>query len=423
MQLAHKASLSQTMPLTKQSRPTILITDAGRGSALAFIRSLGRQGWRIIAADADPYSLGFRSRYVHEKVIYPSPHTAPREMVATLLKAVQDLQVDLLIPVTDAIILPLTEQRAHFERICQVAIADAAALKVVTNKSRTLALAESLGVPIPGQIQVETVEQALAHAPALGWPVVLKPLSSYVYHNQTRGEALNVCYASNPQQLTQQMQRFVGRCSVLLQAYCTGVGLGIELLMYQGRALAAFQHKRLREIPMSGGASAFRESVPLDPVLYQYARQLLAALQWTGLAMVEFKLGSDGPKLMEINGRIWGSLPLAVHSGMDFPARLARLYLEGPPEERVEPDHCYTSGVRTHNLELDILWIAAVLRGKQRYPFLPMPSRSAAIVALLELFNPGHNFDILSREDPQPGIAEIVKIARKLKLKAQTTAV
>lgn len=420
MKLAQKAS-SPSMPLAKHTRPTVLITDAGRGSALAFIRSLGRQGWRIIAADGDPYSLGFRSRYVQEKVIYPSPNAAPGEMVATLHKAVQDLQVDLLIPVTDAIILPLTEQRAHFEGSCRLAIPAPAALEVVTNKSRTLELAASLGIPIPGQQQVETVEEALAHAPALGWPVVLKPMTSYVYHNQTRGEALKVCYASNPQQLAQQMQRFVGVCPVLLQAYCTGVGHGVELLMYQGRPLAAFQHKRWREIPLSGGASAFRESVPLDPVLYHYALQLLEAVQWTGLAMVEFKVGSDGPKLMEINGRIWGSLPLAVQSGMDFPARLARLYLEGPPEQTDGPDHSYTIGVRAHNLELDMLWIGAVLRGKQRYPFLPMPPRSAAIVALFELFNPGHSFDILSLEDPQPGIAEIIKIVRKLKLKVQTT--
>ena len=47
--------------------------------------------------------------------------------------------------------------------------------------------------------------------------------------------------------------------------------------------------------------------------------------------MVEFKVGPEGAHLMEINGRIWGSLPLAVRAGMDFPARLADLFLDGPP--------------------------------------------------------------------------------------------
>src|SRR5207302_298489 len=58
-----------------------------------------------------------------------------------------------------------------------------------------------------------------------------------------------------------------------------------------------------------------------------YAVKLLEALDWTGLAMVEFKVGADGVRLMEINGRIWGSLPLAVRSGVDFPAMLAELWL------------------------------------------------------------------------------------------------
>src|SRR5690606_10963377 len=134
---------------------------------------------------------------------------------------------------------------------------------------------------------------------------------------------------------------------------------------------------------VSGGASAFRESVPLDPTLYDYAVRLMSALKWTGLAMVEFKVGKKGARLMEINERVWGSLPLAVHSGMDFPARLASLYLNGHGASPPAPDTAYTIGLRSRNLELDVVWIATVLRGKRRYPFLKFPPRTAALTALL----------------------------------------
>ena len=63
---------------------------------------------------------------------------------------------------------------------------------------------------------------------------------------------------------------------------------------------------------MTGGASSYRESVALDARLLEDSVRLLQALRWTGLAMVEFKVGADGYHLMEINGRVWGSLPLAV---------------------------------------------------------------------------------------------------------------
>jgi predicted ATP-grasp superfamily ATP-dependent carboligase len=207
----------------------------------------------------------------------------------------------------------------------------------------------------------------------------------------------------------------------LLQEYYRGSGQGVELLMHQGRPLAAFQHKRLREVPVNGGASAFRESVPLEPDLYRHSVRLLEALNWTGLAMVEFKVGTEGPKLMEINGRVWGSLPLAVRSGMDFPARLAELYLYGSPDETPTASR-YRVGVRARNLELDMVWIASVLRGKRRYPFLGMPSRRQGLAALLGLLNPASKFDILSLEDPGPGLAEIVKIVGKFRSKLKEAA-
>ncbi len=136
--------------------------------------------------------------------------------------------------------------------------------------------------------------------------------------------------------------------------------------------------------------------------------------------MVEFKVGQKGPKLMEINGRVWGSLPLAVLSGMDFPGRLAELYLSGPPSATAKPVTDYKIGVKARNLALDVVWIASVLIGKRRYPFLRMPGRAQGVKALAGLFNPQFKFDILSWEDPRPGLSEIVKITRSLPSKLKS---
>jgi len=407
------------MSRSKEGQPTILVTDVGRGSAISIIRSLGRKGWRVIAADSDPRSLGFHSRYAHEQLLYPAPETAPHELVTTLFRAARDRGIDLIIPVTDAVILPLSEARARFDGICKLALPEMSALEVVTNKLKTVELAERLGVPAPRTCLVHTVQETYEKGLALGWPVVLKPQVSRLYRDGATIEAFSVCYAANPERLAEQMRRFEGRCPVLLQEYCSGTGYGVELLMHQGRPLAVFQHKRLREVPISGGASAFRESVPLDPVLYNYAVRMLEALHWTGLAMVEFKVGQDGAKLMEINGRVWGSLPLAVCSGMDFPGRLVELYLYGPPDAGLAPESSYAVGVRARNLELDVMWIASTLLGKRRYPFLAMPSRRQGVAALLGLLNPAYKFDILSLEDLRPGLAEIPKIVRKFSSKLQ----
>jgi hypothetical protein len=166
-------------------------------------------------------------------------------------------------------------------------------------------------------------------------------------------------------------------------------------------------------VPVTGGASSLRESVALETDLLDQATRLLAAIDWTGLAMVEFRRSPGGTaQLMEINGRVWGSLPLAARAGMDFPGRLADLLLDGPPPGEAPLATDYRIGVRARNLRLETAWIAAVLRGRRRHPYLPWPGRRAAIGAMASLIDPRIGDDLLSLSDPGPGLAQFVAIAR-----------
>lgn len=391
----------------------ILVTDAGRGSAVAFIRSLGRRGWHVTAADTNRASPGFRSRYTAERLVYPDPTERADAAVDSILAAARRDAIDLVIPITDEIGLPLAAARARFEGVARLALPDPAAMAIAHDKARTLELAERLGVPIPATIAVATVDDAVRAAADLGWPVVIKPQSSREHREDGTVDAFTVTYAANVSTLRSRIEALQGRTGVLLQRWRPGEGYGVELLVDHGRPLAAFQHKRLREVPVTGGASALRESVRLDPVLLDLATRLLAELDWTGLAMVEFRQTEVGPELMEINGRVWGSLPLAVRAGMDFPGRLADLLLDGPPAADVPLATDYLIGVRTRNLRLDISWIGAVATGRRRYPDLPWPGRAAALTAALSLVDPRIGDDLLVRGDLGPGLAQIAAIARE----------
>lgn len=390
----------------------VLVTDASRGSAVAIIRSLGRHGYAVVAADSLRRSPGFYSRYAEARVLYPSPTEAPEAVVETLLGAARELAVDLIVPVTDEVILPLARARERFDGVCALAIPAQPALETASDKLATVELARTHGVPVPATVLVRQTAEARDAAAELGWPVVLKPRFSRVYHGGAVA-AYGVAYAADEAQLAAELGRLEGESDVLLQEYRQGTGYGVELLLDRGHPLAAFQHRRLREVPITGGASSFRESAPLDPVLLEHSLVVLGALEWTGLAMVEFKVGDRGSALMEVNGRIWGSLPLAVRSGVDFPRRLAELYLDGPPADGAEPDTDYPLGVRSRNLELEVAWIGSALR-RRRYPFLEAPSRRAALRVALALLDPADGYDILSRDDPRPGVAELRKIAGKL---------
>jgi hypothetical protein len=128
--------------------------------------------------------------------------------------------------------------------------------------------------------------------------------------------------------------------------------------------------------------------------------------------MVEFRLTPRGPELMEINGRVWGSLPLAVRAGMDFPGRLADLLFDGPPPPDTAVATTYRTGVRARNLRLEVSWIGSVATGRRRHPELPWPGRARAIGAALRLLDPRVADDLFTREDPAPGLAQVAAIAR-----------
>lgn len=391
------------------SRPAVLVTDAARGSAVCIIRSLGRAGFPVVAAASDRLVPGFYSRYTAARVRYPNPRRDPEGAVDAILDGARRHSVELLIPVTDEVLLPLSARRDRLADVCRVAMPDARALEAVVDKDRTLELARSLDIPVPRTVTVEPGDDLAGRCEALGWPVVVKPRCSYDYAPVRRPVRRWVAYANDMAELRALVAAAGGRA--LLQEHVQGDGRGLCLLMHEGRPLAAFQHHRLREVPLTGGASSFRESEPLDPFLYESSVRLLSALRWTGLAMVEFKGENDKAVLMEVNGRVWGSLALAVASGMDFPVRLAELYLNGVPDPGDEVASSYATDVRTRDIQLEMAWIGEALFRRQTAPFVQLPSRRAALAVAARLLSPGDGYDLIHKDDLGPGLVDLVRVA------------
>ena len=377
---------------------TALVTDAGRGSAVAVIRSLGRRGWRVITSDVHATAAGRFSRHSRAFGRYPDPRTNPAGTVEAILDLVAREHVDLVFPVTDDVIVPMLDHRDAFEEVTRLALPSSAALRTAADKAAVTALASRCGVATPATI--EWSGGATAPLVAIGWPVVVKPVRSRTLDDDGVVVAHDVTYAADPDALEARLATLTG--PVLLQQYVTGEGHGVEVLARDGRVLAAFQHRRLREYPPSGGASSYREAADLDPRLLADATRLIAELGWTGLAMVEFKVGAGTHHLMEINGRVWGSMPLAVAAGVDFPAMAAAVHMGDEVEAAPAPPRA--GPVRSRNVELELRWAAAVLT-RHRLGSSPPPRRDALRV-LARLFLPGDGYDVLDRRDPLPGIVD-----------------
>jgi predicted ATP-grasp superfamily ATP-dependent carboligase len=172
--------------------------------------------------------------------------------------------------------------------------------------------------------------------------------------------------------------------------------------MNRGRLRAAFAHRRIREKPPSGGVSVLSESVGLDPQLLEHAERILEALKWHGVAMLEFKRDArDGvSKLLEINGRFWGSLQLAVDSGVDFPYLLYRLAVDGD----IEPVFTYRLGVRLRWWLGDLDWLLLRLREQGS-----LARRLGAIAEFLKPSGRSAKLEVYRRDDLAPAITEFAQ--------------
>jgi predicted ATP-grasp superfamily ATP-dependent carboligase len=323
----------------------------------------------------------------------------------------------LILPMTEATTLLLSAHRDRFAATSArfVLPAHADLLRAV-DKSQTTALAQSLGMVVPRTLTVHSGLPMPAEIEGMNFPLVLKPRSSEEPTGRGGMRATGrPRYAQDPEQLHTALSEMQHRCSsILVQEFIEGAGAGYFALLNHGELRAEFAHRRIRDVHPTGSGSALRESAPVDPKIRASSLALLRALNWHGVAMVEFRLRSDGvPVFLEVNGRFWHSLPLACYAGVDFPALLARLAEFGD----VAPPPSYKVGVRSRWFLGDFRHLVEVWKGSP--PGYPgrFPGRLSTLVAELTP-QPGTFHDNFMWHDPLPELGDWIGFAQKLRSRA-----
>jgi len=291
----------------------VLILGAAARIAIPIARLLRRRCG--VAVDVASVSSGdrFSSRAVRKFIALPNSQVSPERFSQRLLELVRAERYDMLFPVQDAALAATARNYDALSSLLHVACPPPRVLQRVLNKSFTLQVAEQCGISIPATYHVSKASdvEGTAH---LHFPVVLKPAEKKgsekvkALYFFTREALITWLAAPSPEEF-------------LLQEYCPGVGVGIEMLIHQSGCIAAFQHRRLKESPPTGGVAVMAIAEEPDPQLVAASLRLLRALEWEGVAMVEFRKdpATGNAVLLEINGRYWGTTGLALCAGMEFP--------------------------------------------------------------------------------------------------------
>lgn len=380
----------------------ILITDSDARSALAATRSLGRRGHTVFTAGERDPSLASVSKYSAGFDTYSSPYRSPQQHVADVAAILERRKIDVLLPMTEITTLLLTQHQAIFPEFVRVPFATADVVAAAADKSRVLALAREIGVPIPNTEVVNSATDAKALAQRLAYPVVVKAARSRVWTGD-QWLSTSVAYCNSPEELIARLSSMhTAIFPVLLQERIEGPGVGVFICCDESNVIATFSHRRIREKPPSGGVSVLSESVAVDPAALDHATRLLKELQWRGVAMVEFKQDNrDGSlKLMEINGRFWGSLQLAIDAGVDFPSLLVDLAQGAQPAQPPQ----YRIGVRTRWLWGDVdAMLSLLTRNRAKLNLPPShPGKWVTLGQFLRFWKSGTRYELERREDLKP---------------------
>ncbi len=382
----------------------LLILDGHSSAALAFTRSAGHAGhWVAVGANAGAFAAAKLSRYCRQDFSYPVSTDDALGFVEAILKFVEEWDVDLVVPITDWTIVPLSQHRERFYNLCKVVLPSPSSIELVSDKYQTLQIAKSLGIRIPQTWLLESPND-LETVPKVRFPVVVKDRFS-VRWREGRAISGGVSYAYSRDELGHKVsERLAAAGDVLVQEFAAGTGIGFSCFIASDDVRVPFQWRRIREIDPRGSASSCRESSKLDEEITRSSIELIRRIGFEGIAMVEYKkvAGQADPVLMEINGRPWGSIALPIASGVDYPRYLIEWCLTGalPPKEKP-----YGAGITCRRLVSELTHLTNVRGGRPDHWPLPYPGFWSSFFRVAVPWHPGMHFDDLWLSDPRPGIA------------------
>lgn len=288
---------------------------------LGIMRSLGRRGVPICVVD-DEYSIARFSKYATFAVRAPNLR-AEKDTVDFLLNMGHRMNLKgwVLFPTRDEHVAAFSRHKQALSEVFRVPTPDWEIAKWAWNKWNTYCLAEKLGIPIPHTWCPRTLEEI--DSIDAEFPLAVKPSVKEDFFYATKAKAWRANTRDELKQMFRRASGHVGVNEVLVQEIVPGDGtsqFSSCIFMKDGLAIGSMEAQRWRQHPPEfGRAATFVESIDL-PVVEELSLTFLRAINYYGLAEIEYKLDArDGKyKLLDVNARTWGFHALGSPAGVDF---------------------------------------------------------------------------------------------------------
>lgn len=369
----------------------------GDYQGLGIVRSLGRRGVPVCVLD-DERSIARYSRYTATAQLVPSLLAAKDTVKALLdLGRARRLRGWVLYPTRDEQVAALSQNREELSEIFRVPTPGWETVKWLWDKRNTYQLADKLDIPTPRTWyprSVEDLSQIDGH-----FPVALKPAIKEHFIYATKDKAWRADNSAQLRELFARALRHLPADEIMIQDLIPGDGAcqyAYCSFFKQGESVASLTACRQRQHPLEFGRSSTYVETVESPLLEEYSKRFLSAINYYGLVEVEYKRDPrDGKyRLLDVNGRTWGYHTIGRRAGIDFP------YLLFADQMNRTIEACKGKiGVRWVRLLTDVpTGLVGILSGQIEGRSYLRSLRSCDEEAVFSL------------EDPLPGMVEIALI-------------
>jgi D-aspartate ligase len=289
---------------------------------LAIARSLGRRNIPVVIVD-DQHPISYYSRFT-KKVIRVKDLRDPVKTVDSILEIGHRLGLRdwVLYPTRDETVMAFSLYRDRLQEFFRVTTPKWETTRQAWDKTNTYKLAETLGIPAPRTWSVQSPEELAQFYSRL--PLAVKPAIKENFFYATGAKAWRAETPEELQELFKTAVQKVPASEILLQEIIPGNGycqLSYCVFFRDGEAHSSLAARRLRQHPREFGRAATYVETDELPEVEELSLRFLRAIDFYGLAEVEFKQDPrDGQlKLLDVNARAWGFHGLGQAVGVDFP--------------------------------------------------------------------------------------------------------
>jgi predicted ATP-grasp superfamily ATP-dependent carboligase len=382
----------------------ILVTDVEERAVLAVCRGLAGVGYFVSGVAGTRPAAGHWSRSVSRRYRLPNPRLEPDAFVSGLAAIAAEGEHAALVPGVDAALLAVSERRGEFEPHLMLGLPRHDVVVRCLDKPALLDAAEAVGLGPPPTRMCANVDEAVAAARELGYPVAVKPTRSLL---RGEGRMMTTTFAEDVDELRALAPAF--GVPFIVQRRETGPVVSLSGVVTGGKLLGLCVARDERMWPRRGGSTSSSQTIEQPAGLVERLERLLLELGWQGIFQLELlEVARGGLGVIDFNPRPYGSLTLAVDSGANLPALWVDWLLgKAPLPTRSRP------GVRYRWEETELLnLLAAAGRGDLR---------SAARILKP---NRGTTHAFFRARDPAPLLARAISVTRnRLELPRASTAV